>query len=295
MDIVVFGAGSLGSLIGGVLAREHPVTLVGRAPHVRAIEERGLTIAGEIQASVTPDATTTVPLSADLVIVTVKAYDTTTAAEALTDCDSTTVLSLQNGIDNETILTAALDAHVLAGTATYGAVLEEPGRVTCTGVGDVVLGEQAGGRSQIADAVGEAFRAAGIETTVAVDMPRRRWEKLAVNAGINAPTALARVPNGALADGPAHGIACEAAREAASVARARDVDLTDSQAIEVLESVIQDTQRNESSMLQDVRAGRRTEIDAINGVVADSEVETPTNDTLAALVRSWERQRKRRE
>ncbi|MFB6128362.1 MAG: ketopantoate reductase family protein [Halorhabdus sp.] len=290
MDVVVFGAGSLGSLIGGLLAREHAVTLVGREDHVRAVQEDGLRMRGKVEEVVHPRASVSVPDAAELAVVTVKAYDTPAAVEALSGCDCDAVLSLQNGMGNEERL-ASLAATVLAGTATYGAIQDEPGQVRCTGIGEVVLGPPEGGLSALADRVGEAFSVAGIETTVASDMPRRRWEKLAVNAGINATTALARAPNGALADGPLADVARRAARETARVARDRGVGLSDDDAIAALESVIEATADNESSMYRDVQAGRRTEIDAINGYVADSDAATPVNDTLAALVGGWERER----
>ncbi|WEL16902.1 2-dehydropantoate 2-reductase [Halorhabdus sp. SVX81] len=289
MDVVVFGAGSLGSLIGGLLAREHAVTLVGREEHARAVQAGGLRITGEIEDVVHPRASTNAPDATDIVIVTVKAHDTPAAVEALSACDCDAVLSLQNGMGNEERL-AALDTEILAGTVTYGAIQDEPGSVRCTGLGEVVLGPPDGGRSALADRIGDAFKAAGIETTVAPDMPRRLWEKLAVNAGINATTALSRVPNGALSDGPLSDVARRAARETARVARSRGVDLADDDAIAALESVVEATADNESSMYRDVQSGRRTEVDAINGHVAESDVETPANELLAALLRGWERE-----
>jgi 2-dehydropantoate 2-reductase len=137
--------------------------------------------------------------------------------------------------------------------------------------------------------VGEGFASADLHTTVAADMPRRLWEKLAVNAGINAPTALARVPNGALTDGPAAATARAAARETARVARESGVDLPDARATDQLDRVVRDTAANRSSMRQDVEAGRRTEIDAINGHVVERATEpVPVNETLTRLVRAWE-------
>ncbi|WP_136687568.1 ketopantoate reductase family protein [Halorhabdus amylolytica] len=290
MEIVVFGAGSLGSLIGGLLAREHPVTLIGREPHVRVVNESGLTITGAIETDVTPGARTTVPAESDLAIVTVKTYDTPTAGAALADCDCEGVLSLQNGMGNEATLSAALSAGILAGTATYGAIQDEPGRVRCTGRGEVVLGPPEGGTSPLAHRIGGAFEAAGIETTVATDMPRQQWEKLAINAGINATTALARVPNGELTEGPSGNVARRAARETARVARKKGVDLEDGAAVDALEAVIEATADNESSMYRDVERGRRTEVASINGYVADHDVKTPVNETLAALLETWERE-----
>ncbi|MDT3436974.1 ketopantoate reductase family protein [Haloarcula sp. 1CSR25-25] len=292
MDIVVVGAGSLGSLVGGLLARAHDVTLVGRDPHVGTVSEDGLSVVGTEQFRVHPSAQTTVPRRADLALVTVKAYDTAAVGADLADCALDACLSLQNGMGNEERLAAELDCPVLAGTCSYGARLREPGTVAFTGRGEVVLGDRNGGRSAVADDVGTAFRAAGIETTVATDMPTRLWEKLAVNAGINAVTALARVENGALADSPADAIAADAARETAAVAREQDIDLSDERAVSLVERVVRDTAANHSSMYQDVSADQQTEIDAINGYVADTAtVPVPVNETLAALVRTWERHR----
>jgi len=332
VDVLVFGAGSLGSLIGGLLARRHDVTLVGREPHVGAVRESGLRIEGAVTARTDPTATTTVPNERfDLAVVTVKADDTAAAADALaghadgrsgsdaghadgrsgsdaghadgrsgSDAGhAEAALSLQNGLGNEETLAAALSCPVLAGTCTYGARLAEPGRVECTGVGEVALGPRDGGASALASRVGAAFAESGIETTVAADMPRRLWKKLAVNAGINAPTALARVANGALVDGPASETAREAARETARVARAEGVDLGDDEAADAVASVAEATARNTSSMRQDIEAERRTEVDAITGAVAErgerAGVATPVTETLTALVRAWEREHGLRE
>ncbi|WP_299266544.1 ketopantoate reductase family protein [Halorientalis sp.] len=292
MDVLVFGAGSLGSLVGGLLARQHRVTLVGRDPHVATVDAEGLTVDGELECHVGPAAATAVPADAapELAVVTVKAYDTVAAADALTDCSPAATLSLQNGLDNETVLAARLDCPVLAGTCTYGAVLSEPGRVTCTGVGEVVLGPRAGGESESAARVGAAFDDAGFETTVATDMPRRSWEKLAVNAGINATTALARVENGRVLDDPASEVAVTAARETARAAREAGVDLSDEAATAAVRRVAAATADNTSSMHQDVLAECRTEVDAINGAVTE-RTDAPVNRTMAALLRAWERAR----
>jgi 2-dehydropantoate 2-reductase len=296
MDVVVFGAGSLGSLVGGLLAREHAVTLVGRDPHVAAIREDGLRVTGEHEFTVHPDATTDgTLLSADLVAVTVKAFDTERAAETLATGRFEAALSLQNGMGNEETLARFLDCPVLAGTATYGAVSRNPGVVECTGRGEVVLGPREGGRSEAADRAGRAFAAAGVETTVADDMPDKLWEKLAVNAGINATTALARVENGALLDGPAREVAADAARETARVARAEGVGLSSDEAVRAVSRVGEATAANISSMHQDVLAGRRTEVEAINGYVIararKRDLSVPVNRTLTSLLRARETDR----
>ncbi len=292
MEIVLFGAGSLGTLLGGLLARAHDVTLVGREPHVRAIRTDGLRITGGIETTVRPDARTEPPDSADLAVVCVKSFDTETAADALADCELRACLSVQNGLGNESILADRLDATVLAGTCTYGAVHVGPGEVRCNGVGRVTLGPVGGGASSLAGRVGNAFETAEIPTTVAEDMPERLWEKLAINAGLNATTALARLENGAVLDGDAKAVASEAARETAVVAQAEGVSLAEETAERSLARVAGATAENTSSMHADVLADRRTEVDSINGHVerrAEANgVDAPVNATMARLLRAWE-------
>lgn len=302
MEVIVFGAGSLGSLIGGLLAREHDVTLVGRDPHVEAVRRRGLEVTGEFDLTTDPDARTDLSSfspSADLGVVTVKSFDTEAAARALAGRVDV-ALSVQNGMGNEETLRGEID-RVLAGTCTYGAILRKPGVVECTGRGEIVFGPFAEARRvngewadradrDVAERVGEAFRSAGIVATVDEEMADRLWEKLAINAGINPITALARIPNGALEDGPAHVRALAAARETAQVAREQGVDLSDEKAAGALEDVIETTAANESSMLRDVQQCRRTEIDAISGYVIDRATEpVPVTETLRDVIRAWER------
>ena len=283
--LILAGGGAAASGAGGAIA-----TLAERlgAPVATTFYAKGLLPDHPLCTGIA--GTFMTPASADLAVVTVKAGDTETAAAALANCDLDACLSLQNGMGNEAALAAELSCPVLAGTCTYGARLAGPGKVECTGIGEVVLGPRGGGQSALADRVGRAFAEGEIETTVADDMPRRLWEKLAVNCAINATTALARVPNGALVDGPAAAVAERAAREAATVAREQGIDLSGDDAAAAALGVAEDTARNTSSMRQDVEAGRQTEIDAINGyVVAQSgDVDVPVNRTLAALVRAWE-------
>ncbi len=286
MEITVFGAGSLGTLLGGLLADHHEVTLVGRDPHITSVREEGLRISGTVERTVHPDAQTTLPDGGDIALVTVKSFDTKQAAMALSERDFDAVLSLQNGMGNEELL-ATHCRGVLAGTCTYGARLREPGHVECTGIGEIVCGAPDGGYSNRAVRVGEAL-SAGLAVTVSEEMPQRRWEKLAVNAGINAVTALARVTNGELVSGPATSVARDAAAETAQVAATTGIDILN--APEQTLAVAETTAENTSSMQQDMLAGRRTEIDAINGYVLQQATEpVPVNETLVSLVRAWER------
>jgi 2-dehydropantoate 2-reductase len=294
MEILVFGAGSLGSLVGGLLARAHDVTLVGRDAHVTAVTDDGLRITGVESVDVRPAATTDATgASADLALVTVKAYDTEAAARTLATGEYGAVCSLQNGMGNEDVLADAVDAPVLAGTATYGARLVDSGHVEWTGRGTITVGAwRPADDAATAERVAAAFRAAGLDAAATADIRTRLWEKLAINAAINPVTALSRVENGALMEWPLAALARTAAVETAGVARAEAVALDDGTARDAAETVARETARNRSSMLRDVARGRRTEIDAINGYVVDraaaTDTSAPINRTLVALIRGWE-------
>ena len=294
--IMVMGAGALGSLFGGLVANAgYDVTLVAREWHVSAIKKHGLRISGltnvtvDVKAVTAPDAAET----PDIVLFTVKSYDTEAAARQLKPCihEGTAVVSLQNGLGNEERLSEILGAeHVLGGVTAYGALLKEPGHVVHTGVGDTFIGELDGRFSKRVLRICEILNDGGIKAEAVTDIRRKIWEKLIVNAAINPITAIARVRNEELLRGELRWLMEAAAREAASVARRAGVGIDVEAAVEKAVEVATKTGKNESSMLQDVKRGKRTEIDAISGeIVRLAEklgMEAPVNKTLHALVKN---------
>jgi 2-dehydropantoate 2-reductase len=293
MGIVDIGAGRRGGVVGGLLTRVHDVTLVGRDPHMRAIREHGLQVTGVEAFDCHPEVTTDGEgLAADLGVVTVKSYDTASAADALATGRFDAVLSLQNGLGNETVLADRLDCPVLAGSTSHGAMLREPGHVEWTGRGEVALGAWQPTETPEVGRVAAAFDDAGLDPRVVEDARAELWLKLAVNTAINPVTALARLPNGAVRSGPPATLARTAARETARVARAEGIDLPDDDTVDRVMAVAEATAENRSSMHEDVVAGHRTEIDQLNGAVvdraADHGLEVPVNRVLATLVRAWE-------
>ncbi|MDY7081891.1 MAG: ketopantoate reductase family protein [Halobacteria archaeon] len=288
MKVQVMGAGSLGSLVGGILSHGGlDVHLVGREEHIDEVNDQGLRVRGELEFTSKPGASTR-PVEADITLLTVKSFDTRDAALQLKGMQNV-VVSLQNGMGNEEVLSDVLDCEILAGTTTYGANLVGAGVVECTGEGEVDIGAPEGGESDTADKIVHEFDGAGVVTKARDDMPRRLWEKLAVNAGINPVTALTRFKNGDAAS-ESEWVVRQAAKEVESVANARGVKVeeADEKAVEVAKR----TAANESSMLQDVKKGRKTEIDAINGYVVEKgrekNVDTKINRTLLELVKGLE-------
>lgn len=306
MHVVVLGAGSLGSLVAGRLASgsgpdtagpaDLAVTLLGRdGEHVKRSRERGLRVThpNGREETVAVDVATDyeAAAAADLLVLLVKSYDTDEAMAAVAPhLQGADVLTLQNGLGNAATISEYVPAErVVDGTTSHGAVLEGPGHVRHAGVGETTVGRCFAPTDDSVETLAAAFTAAGIETTVTADPERAVWTKALVNAGINAATALARAPNGALADrAPGQRLLRRAVEEGTAVARASGVDVPDD-VVERARQVAERTATNRSSMRQDLERGRQTEVEALNGELArrasDHGVDAPVNETLADLLR----------
>jgi len=292
MRISIMGAGALGSLIGALLHLSGTeVILIGRPPHITEIERRGLRISGKIDALLRIP-TSLHPVECDLSILTVKSYDTREAAKQMRDFEFP-VLSLQNGIGNEEILMEELgEDRVIGGVTSYGALRVEPGHVKYAGEGEVVIGEMNGEITERVRRIYEVFRKAKLNVRISRDVRMEIWKKAIVNCGINPLTAIAGVRNGALLEIPMlRKLMTEACEEAKRVAEASGIRFDEDPVAKSFE-VARKTSENLSSMLQDVMAGRRTEIDAINGEIVRRgkalEIFTPVNESLYKLVRVLE-------
>ncbi len=295
VKILVFGAGAIGSLLGGLLSRDHDVTIVARKAHVDAVNRKGLRIEGLTTFLAWPTATEATPDGDfDLVFVTTKAYDTATAVDALRASWRRSVfVTLQNGLGNAEAIAAKAD-RVVAGTTTHGVTFAAPGHIVHAGAGDTIVGAWRGVDGSDVRRIADALTAAGIRTTVTDDVLRELWAKAVVNAAINPLTAVLRRPNGVLArDQDLRGIVERLAREGASAGKAAGIAMDpDDVAGRALE-VAAKTAENRSSMLQDVERGHRTEVDAITGALlraaAAAGLALPYNERVYELVRGLER------
>ncbi len=301
MKIAIIGPGALGGLLGALLFEAgEEVTLVDYLPARAArLQRQGLRVrtpAGAERQIPVPIGLPGKAGPAALVIVAVKAHQTQAAALSLRPllAEHGLVLSLQNGLGNlETLALAVGPQRLLAGVAMLGVTRTAAGEIILAGEGPLIIGVPSG--SQVSPEelarVAAALRRAGLDCREQPDIELALWEKLLVNVGLNPLTALLRVPNGALLKLPeAWELALAAAREAQQVARATGLPL-DLDPEELLRQVCQATAANRSSMLQDVLAGRSTEIDALNGQVASRGqalgIPTPVNRLLTQLLRSW--------
>ncbi len=302
MKIAIIGAGALGSLFGGLLAKSgeevHLFDPIAKE-HISRIRAEGLVIeeaGGGKEERIRVKGTTEIAEvgKAELVALFVKAPQT---EKALRDAlpaigPATLVLSLQNGLGPEEIMESFLPRErLLRGVTAQGSTLLGPGRVRHAGRGPTWLGPLGGGPDDRLEEVVAAFNRAGIETHIERDITRLLWKKLLVNAGINALTAIFGVKNGELVlDPELNEIMRGALAEAVEVANAHGLGFHLPEVVAEVEEVCRLTAENLSSMLQDVRRGSETEIDYINGAIVrageECGVPTPLNLLLVRLVKA---------
>ena len=299
MKIVIVGAGAMGCLYGAAFHRAGgDVTLVDVSrPHVEAINAGGLqldTRAGierlAIPACLPQDATA----KADLVVVFTKTFQTDAALEGIADAigPETRFLSLQNGLGNAERLAARADpARVLVGASTLPSDLVGPGRVRSHGEGGSKLYPAfPGGDADLAQDIADLLTQGGLSASLDPDIHAAIWSKAIFNAAMNPLCALTRRTPGFLgAHEESRALIHALVEEGAATARAAGIRL-DAQAIHDLTQVsVTDHADHEASMLQDIKAGCRTEVDSINGaIVAEARkhgVAVPVNETMWRLVK----------
>jgi len=301
MKIAVVGAGAMGCLFGGKLSALAEVWLIDPwAEHVTALQTKGLLLheldgsEHTLRVHAVGDPSQ-VPGTVDLALIFVKSHQTEWAARQAASILSRDGLAftLQNGVGNLEVIAGVVGAsRALLGSTTQGATLLGPGQVRHAGAGATYLAAPPNLKSRVEE-IAKLFQAAGFEAHLADNVDNLVWGKLIVNVGINALTAILRVPNGALADLPAARALLErAVIEAVAVVQAKMITLPYENPVERVVGVARATAANRSSMLQDVLRGAPTEIGVINGaIVREGErvgVPTPVNQMLTDVVRAIE-------
>jgi 2-dehydropantoate 2-reductase len=300
MRCLVFGAGAVGSVIAGRLARGHDVSIVARESHVRAIEEHGLVLTGRTESTIrNVIARTTVaelpPEPPDYALVTVKAHQTMAALGELSRFWSTSVfVSLQNGLGNEELMAERAE-RVLGAVINVGAIFLGPGRVFHAGEALTEIGPFQGTAMEDAVKLARILDDAGIRTRAVEDIRPAMWRKVVLNAAFNPLTALLRLRHGELLAHPELESALrDIVRESVGIARASGVLLDEGDVLDAIREVARAAPENKSSMLQDLERGRPTEIDFLNGALAARGralgLEAPRNELLTRLIRATQRQ-----
>lgn len=294
MKIAVMGAGGVGCFHGALLARAgHEVCLVGRPALVEAVRRDGLRFDSKgFSGHVPMNASASFEAAADaeLVLVCVKSGDTESAGAAMAPhlSPDVVVMSLQNGVDNAERLATACGRAVIPAAVYVAVGMEGPGHVRHHGRGELMIGD-----SPQSVRIAALMSEAGIPTEVSADVRVALWEKLAINCAFNALSAIPQVQYGELMAFP--GVAdvmadvideCRNVAKAAGIVLSPDLDA-------VARRIAQTMSSQRSSTAQDLAAGKRSEIDHLNGYVARRGealgVPVSVNRALWVMVRLLER------
>ncbi len=310
MNVLVMGAGAVGTAVGGFLAQGgHRVTLVGRDPHMAAIRRQGLRIEGIWGRHLVAGLRALNGVGEvlrehfDLVLITTKSYDTARAAGQVLPLlsEDSLVVSLQNGLGNvETISTVVGERRAVGGRLIFGIEIPEPGVARITVYADKVMLGSPSHRVELErlEEVASAFTRAGIPTEATLAIDEFIWGKVLYNCSLNPLSAILEVNYGELLEHEeTRRVMTAVIGEIFAVAGAKGVTLawgTPAEYRDVLFGrLIPDTYAHHASMLQDVRRGKKTEIEALNGAIAllgrEAGVPAPVNQVLTDLVKVKER------
>ena len=275
MRIGVMGSGAVGGYFGAKLASAgHELVFVARGKHLEAMRRNGMRIASASDELRVADATYAgTPAEAgvvDLILFCVKSYDTDTAAQSLGPMigDQTTILSLQNGIDNpDRIARLWAERRTLAGVVYLGAQIAQPGIIVHSTGGKIVFGQLDGQAGDTAKKLERAFAAAGIPCELSCNIQKVQWSKLLWNAPFCAISCLVRADVQQIVRSESlTQLALDCMIEVQAAAHVRNVELSRVLFDETL-AFSKGLGAFKPSMLQDLEARKPLEYEAFNGIV----------------------------
>lgn len=301
MNIGFAGAGAVGCHYGSKLIQAgFDVLLLARGLHLQALQHHGL-------RHESADASTIIPVQATSDVNRLKACDIVILSCKMTSLrdmlanlkphihPNALIITLQNGVEApDWVATACPDHAVVAGTAFIGARLEQPGHVIHSAAGGLRLGQwrQGAGASHLA-ALMDAFHTASVPVRLDDDPAAMLWRKLLWNCGFNAITAITRRYASEMAShADTLAIVSQAMEETVALARTQGVAINSSDIQKHIDITLS-MGPVKTSMWQDIEAGHRTEVDFINGYVANQasalQMPAPVNRMLTSLVHAIER------
>ncbi|HJM55515.1 MAG TPA: 2-dehydropantoate 2-reductase [Poseidonia sp.] len=304
MRISILGVGSIGTLIAAFFAKtSHEIHLHVRGERGAMVMLQGLEVRGLMEANIPAErfllSTEELEMpvsfenSSDVVILTCKAHEVAHLASMASSIvkDDGLVLALSNGLGHvETLSRIVGIGRTVAATTTHGAYRNADGEITWAGEGAVNLASMPLGPGPDAiEGLFRLFNAAGLNPVICSDAMQMIWEKVLLNITINPLAALAGLKNGELLESNVINGCMMVYREAKQVADLERVQLLDEIEFEhLLRTVLEATADNSCSMLEDIKAGRRTEISSLNREIANRAeqhgLSVPLNQVLASLI-----------
>jgi 2-dehydropantoate 2-reductase len=297
--VAVVGAGAVGSYFGGILARAGaPVVMIGRAAFVESVKKSGLFLdTVQFQERVQVEASTEIAATkgADFVLFCVKTKDTVEASKELAKwvTATTTIVSLQNGVNNAEEIRKASGIDAVSAVVYVAAAMAAPGHVKHLGRGDLVVGP----KNERTERFARVCEQARLPCRISENIEGELWTKLVWNCALNAVSGLGRVTYGEIiASEDAKRVVEAAVYEVLAVAKAKNIrppGLEDPKAaLAGAFKIAEQMKGTRSSTAQDMARSKRTEIESLNGYIdrAGTElgVPTPVNHTLYTLVKLQE-------
>ncbi len=296
--VAILGAGAMGASYASRFfdAPGFSTVLVARNHRYDLLKEKGLVVNGKHYAIpvVHPDE---VRPPADLILVALKTHHLPSAVHDLKNLvgDETLLVSVMNGLESEECLGSVYGADkVLYAIAVGIDALREGSSVTYTNPGKIYFGERENSvQSDRVLRVREAFNRAGILSEIPTDMIRMLWWKFMINVGINQASAVMRVPYGVFQSSPdAQALMRTLMDEVVAVAHRAGVNLGERDIDDWFEVQKTLSPDGKTSMLQDIEAGRKTEVESFAGTMIDLGkkygVPTPANQVLLPIIRVLE-------
>jgi 2-dehydropantoate 2-reductase len=289
-NIIVVGAGVIGSCYGALLSQKNAVTLVDNKEVTDTINAKGITIITDVEKKFFPRAQFNLAkiLPNTLILLTTKAHQSEGAIKQIINLfqEDTVILILQNGLENEEVVrrTAGDRVKVVRGIVNGGAWQVEPGKI------NFILRETVLESIVPAGIIMDLFNDCGLPTRVSKDFISELWQKLVLNCVLNPLTAIFRVRNCQIGSPVLKNLRHKIVEECISISEAEGVNLSHNLADKIDQALLSYT--NFSSMYQDVVKGRKTEIDFLNGKIVDlakkHNMPTPYNEVLTDLIKFLE-------
>ncbi len=293
--ILIVGAGAVGGFFGAHLAKAHPgVCFLLRPRTLKAVREHGLTVRSASGILTVHPVAASDPRelpTPHLIVLANKAYDLSEVLDHIEPVltKDTVILTLQNGVDIEDQVIARTQRDcVLGGVAFIYSKIAEPGVIEHYKRGTLTIGELMGQRSERVVQVSQVFEQAGISCRLSDDIRRAKWEKMCWNCVFNPLTVILndRVAK-ALDSTEMSGVIQGVVGEVAAVAASLKVPLSEDMADKVVQWS-QEIRDIHTSMFDDWKSGRPTEIDSLNGYIVrrgrELGIPTPLNEALTAMI-----------